>query len=167
MDFTWWNSLKIYLYLLLIGQGCFNWKRRFREMIFQTKRVTSSAGGDLVYPSKALFLNHVLITISMIIWWWVKCNTEQCDCWTCCQYGLPASTETVDIPIKPKPGTQEIRGWIRGWWMEPEHYKVSPLNIKSHCDNYYLHPRASQCCTCMASPTVVPTTTESDYTRPY
>ena len=36
-------------------------------MIFQTKRVTSSAGGDLVYPSKALFLNHPLITILMII----------------------------------------------------------------------------------------------------
>ena len=88
-------------------------------MIFQTKRVTSSAGGDLVYPSKALFLKHPLITILMIN--------------LCCQYGLPASTETVDVPIKPKPGTQEIRGWIRGWWMEPELYKVSPLRV-SHCD---------------------------------
>ena len=40
------------------------------------------------------------------------------------QYGLPSSTETVDIPIKSKPGTQENRGWIRGWWMEPDQYKV-------------------------------------------
>ena len=120
-------------------------------MIFQTKRVTSSAGGDLVYPSKALFLKHPLITILMIN--------------LCCQYGLPASTETVDIPIKPKLGTQEISGWIRGWWMEPELYKVSPLNITLR--HYYHHPRASLCCTCMASPTVGPTTIELGSTRPF
>ena len=50
------------------------------------------------------------------------------------QYGLPTSTETVDIPIKPGPGTQESRGWIRGWWMEPEQYKVS-LVTGSCCHN--------------------------------
>ena len=57
----------LYGFIRVIGQSCFNWKRRFREMIFQTKRVTSSAGGDLVYPSKVKFLNHALNAFKWIV----------------------------------------------------------------------------------------------------
>ena len=133
----------LYGFIRVIGQSCFNWKRRFREMIFQTKRVTSSAGGDLVYPSKVKFLNHALNAFKWIVIlmmsWWVKFNANESNLWTCCQYGLPSSTETVDIPIKPKPGTQENRGWIRGWWMEPEHYKVRHLRILGHIWQIFSH----------------------------
>ena len=69
------------------------WKIRFREMIFQTRRLTSSAGENLVYPNK---------------------------------HGLPASTENVDIKVVSGIGQhQNNKGWVRGWWMTPESYKVS------------------------------------------
>ena len=62
-------------------------------MIFQTRRLTSSAGENLVYPNK---------------------------------HGLPASTENVDIKVVSGIGQhQNNKGWVRGWWMTPESYKVS------------------------------------------
>ena len=36
---------------VLLGCCCsLNWKGRFREKIFQTRRITSTAGSNLVYP---------------------------------------------------------------------------------------------------------------------
>ena len=47
------TNLKSTIYFSIVSGVCnLKWKRRFREMIFQTRRMTSSAGDSLVYPTK-------------------------------------------------------------------------------------------------------------------
>ena len=88
-----------------LPRGCWcslDWKGRFREKILQTRRLTSSAGSNLVYPAR-----HGLPATTVTV-----------------DIPLPLPLSLGARPARP--------ARITGWWMVPTNYTVSYISQHYH-----------------------------------